>query len=447
MTRRRLTITSLAVVFIASLFALQSRSLAKPLARVSHVFNVDEPWQVMAALPNTDSFLNELRKGDAMRAFFDSPLGLHFLRSVPLRGAAHLHKIISLAPNSWTWNLYTLITDGPVLYRSHASSFVLALHLNKKGRILSSLLPETAERQRDWLFLASDKKTLDDALRYAKSPRESDSPLDTLMQDTGTLSVVWRNSSNAKNSRSLVRALIKETLSLDTNAACQIQLRPSHNALALTGSCSPVTTGASTRSIAEDFSMPDFASYVYYKASPLRIARVLAFDGMTDDLGYLIPQIFYSGGLEDKASLEFLSEAFKTGKFSVQNDNGALLIRYAYPYTYGNRKFDLFAPHLATNANRFYWNSFIDDKVRRSILIPIKSDVKMSFSLKPYELVKNSEAAFNAMSPLYSPGHFSEFRDALKKTLPTLKGATVAFSAKEQNKSLQLGGILQFAKK
>ncbi len=127
---RNTAIAFTAVAFTVVVLLASQSTGAAGVRRVSAILDTSSDTGITAVLPDVPGFMAKLRGGDAMRAFFDSPLGLHFLRSAPLRSAAHLHRLISLAPKSWQWSLYSLITDGPVFYRSQGSSFTLVIALN-----------------------------------------------------------------------------------------------------------------------------------------------------------------------------------------------------------------------------------------------------------------------------------------------------------------------------
>jgi putative intracellular protease/amidase len=90
-----------AVCTAALLIAVATPGSAKTVSRVSGVLDLRKATGFAAVLPDVSGFISKLREGEASRAFFDSPLGLHFLRSAPFRSTAHLHRFIP-PPSSTT---------------------------------------------------------------------------------------------------------------------------------------------------------------------------------------------------------------------------------------------------------------------------------------------------------------------------------------------------------
>ncbi|HNA79821.1 MAG TPA: hypothetical protein PKY99_10230, partial [Turneriella sp.] len=66
-------------------------------------------------------------------------------------------------------------------------------------------------------------------------------------------------------------------------------------------------------------------------------------------------------------------------------------------------------------------------------------------SVKLFPLLQNSEKAIRQFDAIYSPGHFHEFRDALFKSMPALKRASVKLFAAPAQGTLRLGGAIAFA--
>lgn len=389
--------------------------------------------------------MTKLRGGDAMRAFFDSPLGLHFLRSAPLRSAAHLHRLISLAPKSWQWSLYSLITDGPVFYRSQGNSFTLVIALNKKGKAITSLLKEaSAARTGDWLVIASDKNTLQAQLAYLAKPAERESKLDAAFSTPSALSVLARLDGSKPTQRGLGRALVRQALGLEGDSKCRFVLQPAGDSIGLEGECTAPSARPAGQG-AETLSIKDFPAYVYFRRAGQPRAHVMALGGFESDFGYLVPRLFFSGPVSDQKTVEFLSQAFKTRKHILEAREGAIQIRYPYPYTYSDRKYDLFAPHLSANGERFFWHSFLQEDKLREKDLRLNADYNFYLSVRLAPLLMNSEKAIRQFDAIYSPGHFHEFRDALFKSMPALKHTTVKLFATPAQGSLRLGGAIAFA--
>jgi hypothetical protein len=407
---------------------------------VSEIFNTREEYSVIAALPNVGAFLTKLREGKAMRAFFDSPLGLHFLRSAPLRSAAHLHRLLSLAPKSWQWNLYSLLSGGPVLYRSDGKSFTLVVALTAKGKLLVSLAGIThAAQEDDWLVIASDKQTLQDQLTYMKKPAGVDFPLDALLRGESSLSVAFGRGGG----KSLARAIFKTAFGLDTLGGCIGSLTPGGESLMFESNC----PGGEKIAVptAETLPMEDYPAYLYFRRPGAALAHVLALGGFTHDYGYAVPHLFYSGPVGDQKSIEFLSQAFKTKSHKLEKLGEGFQIRYPSPYAYRDRKFDLFAPYLVADQQRFYWQSYLPAQAGRTSQLKIDGSFSAYGEVSISALSKKSEEAFRQLDAIYSPGHFHEFRDAWLKSAPTLKEARLTVYAKNAGKMLRIGGELRFA--
>lgn len=433
------------VVSAALLFALSASRGAVAPKQLSQIFDVTQPYSVIGILPDSSAFLNKLREGKNMRAFFDSPLGLHFIRSAPLRGAAHLHRLISLAPSSWQWNLYTLLTDGPVYYRSHGKSFVLVVALNKKGQVLTSLLKDAhAARNGDLLIIASDATTLSAQLAYLKNPKTQDSSLDAALGRTGSLTLAWGAPAQASKSRSLFRSLVSESLGLNAISNCSVEFTPSDENISAIGECNQEDRKESSTPLAEEISVPDYPAVVYFKKPSSATVHLLALNGLQSEFGYLIPQLFFSGPTVDQKSIEFLSQAFKTRRHVIESKDGAIQVRYPYPYAYADKKFELFAPHLSANTKRFYWNSFLTKLNTKPIALKPNTEHDFHAEIKLYPLLKNSETAIKQFDALYSPGHFNEFRDALFKSLPALRQSSLKLFTVSKNKKLRLAGAFSF---
>ena len=77
----------------------------------------------------------------------------------------------------------------------------------------------------------------------------------------------------------------------------------------------------------------------------------------------------------------------------LENKEGALQIRFPHPYSYREKKFDIFAPHLIANRERFFWQSYVKDEKPVSSSVSISGDFQSYLSVKIFPLIKNSEAA------------------------------------------------------
>lgn len=417
---------------------------AKNISRISDVLDLRKGANFVAVLPDVSGFLGALRDGQAARAFFDSPLGLHFLRSAPFRSTAHLHRLVSLAPRSWQWNLYSMITDGPVYYQSRGKTFVLLIALNKKGQVITSILSESsAAKVEDWLIIASDRETLAAQVAYLNAPVATNSSLDSLVQKKTSLSILVNRDTKGSAKTSLSRALADQFLGAAKEGPCTISITPQADSLAAEGECP--ANAAVPNGTAEKINIGNFPAYTWFRKEGNQAAHVLAFGGFTADYGYLIPHLFYSGPASDQKSLDFLSQAFKTKSHLLESRDGAIQVRYPYPYSYQEKKFDLFAPHLSANRERFFWHSYLKEEKAQSRNISIGADFLSYLSLRIFPLVKNSEVALKQLDPLYSPGHFNEFRDALFKSLPTLKNTSLTLYTKNTGTLLKIGGALSFA--
>ncbi len=449
MRRRPLRIALIAFVALglSAVVLLASQPTgAASVRRVSAVIDTAADTGITAVLPDVPAFMARLRGGDAMRAFFDSPLGLHFLRSAPLRSAAHLHRLISLAPKSWQWSLYSLITDGPVFYHSHGSSFTLVIALNKKGKAITSLINEaSAARLGDWLVIASDKKTLQAQLNYMAKPVERESKLDAAFSTPSALSVMTRLDGSKPAQRGLARALVRGALGLEGESNCRLALQPADESIGLEGECTTTTAAKVPSQAAESITMKEFPAYAYFHRAGHSRAHLIALGGFESDYGYLVPQLFFTGPASDAKAVEFLSQAFKTRKHVLEAREGAIQIRYPYAYAYSERKFDLFAPYLAANRERFFWHSFLKEDNYREKPLRLNPEYSFYLSVKLFPLIQNSEKAFKQFDAIYSPGHFHEFRDALFKSMPALKRATVKVFATPTQGALRLGGAIAFA--
>lgn len=429
------------------LYGSVAGSAAKP-ARISDVLNPAEPHTVMAALPDVPAFISKLRSGAEMRAFFDSPLGLHFLKSAPLRGAAHLHRFISYAPKSWQWNLYTLVTDGPVLYRSQGQKFILAIALNRKGQLATSLAGSTtAQKVGDWFIIASDKDELAKQVEYLKRPMPADSPLDNTLTQAGTLSIDFRFSTAANGRRSLFRNLLSEVISSKDLKGCTLALTPGDNSIQINGDCIPRDGApqAPVRSSEETITVPDYPAFVYYRKAGHKSAHLLSLNGFVTDYGYLIPQLLFSGPTTDQKAIEFLSQAFKTKSHQIESNANGILIRYPYAYRYEKRKFDVFSPYLTANAERFFWQTFLPEKKAKESQLHLSEKYGFYAKVNLHSLIRNSQTALKQYDAIYSPGHFNEFRDALAKSLNNLKNSSLQLYSQTQGKNLRIGGTLAFA--
>lgn len=436
------------VAFVSLLlYASVAGSAARP-ARISDVFNAAEPYSVMAVLPDVPAFMQRLRSGTEMRAFFDSPLGLHFLKSAPLRGAAHLHRLISYAPESWQWNLYTLVTDGPVLYRSHGQKFVLAIALNRKGQLATTLVSgATAQKVGEWFVIASDKEELAKQVAYMQKPQQADLPLDRALSQGPVLSFDLRFAAPVAGKRSLFRNLLSEVFSAQDFSGCNISLTPGANSVQLNGNCTPRNGAlpAILGAVDETVKTPEYPAYVYYHKAGHKAAHLLSLNGFASDYGHMIPQIFFSGPASDQKAIEFLSQAFKTKAHQLESNANGLVIRYPYAYRYEKRKFDLFAPHLTANRERFFWHTFIPEKKPAESAVAIGGKFGFYAKIELHTLLRNSQAALKQYDAIYSPGHFNEFRDALAKSLTHLKNSSLQIYSQAEGKSLRLGGTLAFA--
>jgi len=427
----------------AAFLNAQSRGQAQ-IRSVSEIFNTGEEYSVIAALPDVGAFMAKLREGKAMRAFFDSPLGLHFLRSAPLRSAAHLHRLVSLAPKSWQWNLYSLLSDGPVLYRSNGKSFTLVAALPPKGKLLVSLAGIAhAAQEGDWLVIASDKQTLREQLSYMRKPAVGNFPLDRFLRGESSVSIAFGPAGEKEKKKSLARALFKTAFGLGSFAGCLGRLTPGGDSLLFESDCPGSEQVAVTAT--ETMPMEDYPAYVYFRKPGAALSHVIALGGFTHDYGYAVPHLFYSGPVGDQKSIEFLSQAFKTKSHKLEKVGEGFQIRYPSPYAYRDRKFDLFAPYLVADRQRFYWQSYLPVKAGRSSQLRIDGGFSVYGEVKLSALSKKSEEAFRQFDAIYSPGHFHEFRDAWIKSAPTLKDAQLTFYAKNAGKTLRIGGELSFA--
>jgi hypothetical protein len=442
---RAATIGCAVLALAVTVFLLAPSTQAAGVRRVSAVLDTSSDVGVTAVLPDVPQFLGKLRGGDAMRAFFESPLGLHFLRSAPVRSAAHLHRLISLAPQSWQWSLYALITDGPVFYRSQGNSFSLVIALNKKGKAMSWLLQDSsAARSGDWLVIASDKKTLQAQLAYMANPMERESKLDTAFSTPSALSVLIRLDFRTPTQRGLSRALVRQALGLEGESYCHLGLQPGGESIGIEGECTTPAAKQMTQS-GETIRIKDFPGYVYFRRAGQSRAYLIALAGFESDFGYLVPRLIFTGPASDQKTVEFLSQAFKTRQHKMESRDGAIQIRYAYPYPYSDRKFDLFAPYLSVGPDRFFWHSFLHEDNLPDKQLRIHPEYSFYLSVKLFPLLQNSEKALRQFDAIYSPGHFYEFRDALFKSMPALKRAAVKFFATPAQGIVKVGGAITFA--
>lgn len=444
---RNTAITAFALIFcVIFILTFTLSTKAADQKRISQVFDLGAPYTVLGVLPDATGFLSKLREGRSMRAFFDSPLGLHFVRSAPLRGAAHLHRLISLAPSSWQWNLYSLITDGPVFYRSHGKTFVLVIALNKKGRVITSLLKGAhAAHAENLLVIASDAQTLNQQLAYLKSPKIQDSEIDAAFSRTQALTINWVSANESTKSGSLFRSLIGEATGSALTGQCTLVLTPSSESMGFDGTCNRKDPKPAGMARAEALSIPDYPAVVHFQRHENSPAYVLALHGLQSEFGFLIPQIFISGPSNDQKSLEFFAQAFKTRRHLLETADGAIRVKYPYPYAYADKKFELFSPHLAANKTRFYWQSFLPAKQMPQTQLSINAAHDFDARIKIYPLIKNSEAAIKQFDAVYSTGHFNEFRDALFKSAPTLQQTVLRLFTESQGKKLRIAGSLNFA--
>jgi hypothetical protein len=343
-SKRKVYTAALAVAIITTfLFAFTLSPKAAGQQRLSQFFDLGEPYSVIGVLPDASGFLGKLREGSAMRSFFDSPLGLHFVRSAPLRGAAHLHRLISLAPRSWQWNLYSLVTDGPVFYRSHGKSFVLIIALNKKGQVITSLLKDAhAARTENLLVVASDPQALANQLAYLKNPKTQDSELDSAFSRPQALTIGWQASTDKEKRRSLFRSLLSESAGFSLTGQCTMVFAPAADTIAADGACSQNTAKPSAAARTESLSIPDYPAVIHFQKQENALAHVVALQGLQSEFGYLIPQLFLSGPSSDQKALEFLAQAFKTRRHILENADGGIRVKYPYPYAYADKKFELF---------------------------------------------------------------------------------------------------------
>lgn len=439
---RKLSLGVLVLASVAALVALSPRSAAKT-TRVSEVIDITKPYSVIAALPDVPGFIAKLRSGDEMRAFFDSPLGLHLLRSAPSRSAAHLHRLISYTPRSWQWNLYTLISDGPVFYRSAGGKFVLVVSLNRKGMLATSFVDgSNVQKVDNWLLIASDKAELAAAVQYLQKPATTDSPLDAML--AGKTALAFDFNLQLSGKRSLVRGLFSDAFGSEALTRCTVALIPGANSIQIDGTCplrSPATAPAGND---ETLTLADYPAFAYFHKPGQKLAHVLSLNGFATDYGYMIPQLLFSGPLSDQKSIEFLSQAFKTKAHKLESAGGAIQIRYPYAYSYEKRKFDVFSPHLAADRERFVWQSFLPEKNPVAKSQAISGKYTFFARVKLYPLLRNSQQALKQYDAIYSPGHFNEFRDALAKSAPTLKGTSLQIYTQTAEKSLRIGGSLSF---
>lgn len=413
--------------------------------RVSAVLDVSAAAAITAVLPDVSAFTDELRGGAAMRTFFDSPLGLHFLRSAPLRGAAYLHRLISLAPKSWQWGLSSMITDGPVYYRSQAGSFTLVIALNRKGRAFSSLtVGDAAARFGDWLIVASDRQALQAQLAYLAKPEQRESKLDSAFQTPAALSLLIDLAAGTPVRRGLTRALLSESLGLGADSKCLLTLRPGGDSLGLEGECTAPVKPHGAR-LAETLTMNEFPAYAYFRRPEHSRGYLIALGGLTADSGYLVPRLFFTGPVADHKTLEFLTQAFKVRRHVVEAHEQGARTRYPAQHSANELRFDLFAPYLFADRERFFWHSFLGEDAPREQKITLDASHDFYLSLQLFPLLQRCEKALRQLDAVYSPGHFHEFLDALAKSMPALANTSVKLFSTPAPGSLRLGGAISFA--
>jgi hypothetical protein len=432
---------------LAAIYSLTALSENKPVIKhMSDIVDVHEPRSVLAVIPDLNLFMRELRAGSAARTFFDSPLGLHFLKSAPFRGGAHLHRLISLAPRSWQWDLYTLISSGPVVYHSSGKHFLLMIGLNAKGEILTSLLKQShAAKINGWLVIASDEKTLQQQLAYIKSPKPAPSPLDALLAKTHSLHLSTPLPTKEHTTKGLWRSLFANIITPGTsNLPCLLSVTPAENQIALTGECQ-INMATQHNRQTERLHTPRQSGYAYFYQPNSTKAHLITFGGFTSNRGLMIPHIYFSGPVTDQKNLEFLSQAFKTRNHILETKNGAIQIKFPYAYNRKVKHYDLFAPHLAADNQRFYWQSYLHamDAPSSDINIDPKFDFYGLIDIN--ETINQNKSALQSFDAIYSTGHFHEFRDALFKSATALKDSTISLYTRNAGKTLRIGGNWSFA--
>ncbi|MBV6492578.1 MAG: hypothetical protein LDLANPLL_00573 [Turneriella sp.] len=432
-------------LFCAGIFFLNAEFSNKNRPQsVSQIFDTSQPYSIIGVVPDVPQFIDALRDGKAMRAFFDSPLGLHFLRSAPTRAAAHLHRYIKLAPSAWQWNLYATLISGPVFYRSLGSQFSLVIQLNKKGKLISSLLDTgNAARVGDWLVIASDKATLKAQQAYLENPKVNAFTLDTFLGDTTSASAVLGGANKNEKKLSLVRSLVQNAFGLDTFEACKFKIAPAKNTITLEGDCPGASTNIGGAN--ETITIPDSPFYTYSFNPKTQKADFLSLAGFSSDYGMLVPRLFYSTSVKNFAAVEFLNQAFKTFGHQVQTIDNGFQIMYPVALTYPRGSKQLFSPRLTSDKDRIYWESFTTSPPKQKIAI--SANYQFFAQAKIAELAKNSLEALKTFDAIYAPAHFNEFRDALAKSLPSLQNTVAELSTTAKGSTLRVHGTLDFAKK
>ncbi|MCX7633576.1 MAG: hypothetical protein N2Z22_09625 [Turneriella sp.] len=401
--------------------------------RLAEIFNVANPSGIYAVLPDVPAFLGALRSQPGMRRFLDSPLGLHFLRSVPLRSAAHLHRLIRLAPESWQWDLYALLTPGPIFYHSAQGKFVLVVAVPGRQLLAKLIAGANVAQYQDWLVVASDQASLQEQLHYLRSPIAQDFVLDNAFHPK-KLSIAFFP--ETKSRISLSRALVSQALLMDVPFRhCLLHVAASNAGLQADGSCE-LLNALPVSAKAEKIPMPNYPLKVFLRRPDLN-TWALAFAGLHYDAGHLVPQLFVN--IPENAPLlqEFLTEAFKAKGHEQTTAEGQLQIRYPSAASYGEKKYDLFSPVLKRRNGRLHWYSFVrgDEKEQEN---SARAGYTTWLEARLDDLLQNTLPALRQWDPIYSPGHFAEFRDALNKSSDALRGSRLEASAKPVGKQLQL---------
>jgi len=448
MKKRAVLISLLAVsgaLLSCSFFLWATAPAPRHLKSLAQVIDAREPYTILAVVPDVGEFLQRLQSG-RMNDFLKSPLGSHLFRSAPLRSAAHLHRLVAILPEAWRGFLYSWITKGPVIYRSHGSDFLLVVAIEKTQARFASLksLPHAQEKNK-WLYIASSDAVLQKALAYADTPHDEKFPIDEDLRRRASLTIFFNGLDKIGESRSLSRALVAHIFKDRAYKDCRMRITPGDMGLALDGECN--ASAQTTTLIAnnnETLTLPESAAYIYYTRENESRPYILSLGGLESEYGNLIPRLFFSGPSSDQKSVEFLSQAFKTKTHAEDTQGSTLRIRYPHAYYSNEKRYDIFSPHLSATAGRFYWQSTAVPEGVHTQKIAIDTANAFALYADLDSLVNKSTTALKQLDAVYSSGHFNEFRDALFKSLPALKNSSLRFYGKRQAASLRLGGELSF---
>lgn len=447
--RKRAVLISLfavsGVLLSCGFFLWATAPAPRQLKSLSEVIDAREPYTILAIAPDVGEILNRLQSG-RMNEFLKSPLGSHLFRSVPLRGAAHLHRLVAILPEAWRGFLYSWITKGPIIYRSNGNDFLLVVAIEKAQARLASLksLPHAQEKNK-WLYIASSDAVLQKALAYADTPRDEKFPIDEDLRRQASLTIFFNGLDKVVVSRSLSRALVAYIFKDRAYKDCRLRITPGDMGLALDGECNANTqTTTLVANNNESLTLPESAAYIYYTRENESRPYILSLGGLESEYGNLVPRLIFSGPATDQKSVEFLSQAFKTKTHAEDTQGSVLRIRYPHAYYTNEKRYDIFSPHLSAVAGRFFWQSTATPEGVRTQKIDIETANAFVLVADIDSLVAKSTAALKQIDAVYSSGHFNEFRDALFKSLPALKNSSLRFYGKRQAASLRLGGELSF---